>query len=281
MSAMPQVNLSVKTPLCNRPSGIFIFTRFSEKTSLGWPISHWVGLFSDWFFFHKFIRYKYGFIFVLIMDWVMRHTNSRKWKLTSVLGDLDYADDVALISSRFAYLQERTDKLVAIAGIVGLKINRRKAKTLRMNHRCADYIRIEGEVVEDVESFVYVGSVLHKFGGIEADIKRRLALARIAFTRLQNIWRSGRFSQKTKLRILKSNVLLYGAEMWRVTTTDLNKLDLFHRTCLRRVLRRFWPYHLSNEELYEATALIRVRRWRWIGHVLRKSPGNISSDVGT
>ena len=70
--------------------------------------------------------------------------------------------------------------------------------------------------------------------------------------------------------------------MWRVTTTDLNKLDVFHRTCLRRVLRRFWPNHLSNKELYETTgstpisALIRVRRWRWIGHVLRTSPGNIS-----
>jgi len=129
-----------------------------------------------------------------------------------------------------------------------------------------------------VESFVYLGSVLDKLGGREADIKRRLSLARIAFTRLQNIWRSGRFSQKTKLRTLNSNVLavlLYGAEMWRVTASDLNKLDVFHRTCLRRVLRRFWSNHVSNEELYEGTgstpvsALIRVGRWRWIGHVLR------------
>ena len=71
-----------------------------------------------------------------------------------------------------------------------------------MNHRCTDYIRIEGEEVEDVQSFVYLGSVLDKLGGTEVDIKRRLALARIEFTRLQNIWRSGKLSQKTKLRIL-------------------------------------------------------------------------------
>lgn len=154
-----------------------------------------------------------------------------------------------------------------------------------MNHRCTDYIRIEGEEVEDVESFVYPGSELDKLGGTEADIKRRLALARIAFIRLQNIWRSGRFSQKTKLHIMNSNVLsvlLYGAEMWRVTKTYLNKLYVFHRTCLRRVLRRFWPNHLSNEELYEATgstpvlALIGVRRRRWIRHILRTSLSNIS-----
>ena len=53
---------------------------------------------------------------------------------------------------------------------------------------------------------VYLGSVLDKLGGTEADIERRLALARIAFTRLQKIWRSTRFSQKTKLCILNSNV---------------------------------------------------------------------------
>ena len=68
-----------------------------------------------------------GFIFVLIMDWVMRHTNNRRrglrWKLTSVLEDLDYAYDVALISSRFADLQEKTDRLVATAGIVGTSPN--------------------------------------------------------------------------------------------------------------------------------------------------------------
>jgi len=131
------------------------------------------------------------------MDWVMWHTNDRRrglrWKFASVLEDPDYADDVALISSRFTDLQERTDRLAATAGIVGLKINSHKTKTLRMNHRCTDYIRIEGEEVEDVESFVYLGSVLDKLGSAEADIKRRLALVITAFTRLQNIWRSGRF----------------------------------------------------------------------------------------
>ena len=49
-------------------------------------------------------------------------------------------------------LQEKTDRLVGTAGVVGLKINPRKTKTLGMNHRCTDYIRIKGEEVEHVES---------------------------------------------------------------------------------------------------------------------------------
>ena len=70
-----------------------------------------------------------GFIFVLIMDWVMRHTNDMKhslrWKFTSLLEGRDYTDDVGLISTRFADLQ-KTDMLAATDSIVGLKINPRK-----------------------------------------------------------------------------------------------------------------------------------------------------------
>ena len=55
-----------------------------------------------------------GFMFVLIMDWSMRHTTDRRrglrWKLTSVLGDLNYTTDVSLISNTFADLQEKTDR---------------------------------------------------------------------------------------------------------------------------------------------------------------------------
>ena len=78
------------------------------------------GRYSKWFEVKSGVRQgcvMSGFIFVLLMDWVMRHTNNRKrslrWKLTSVLEDLDYADDVVLISSRFADLQEKTDRLAS------------------------------------------------------------------------------------------------------------------------------------------------------------------------
>ena len=59
-------------------------------------------------------------------------------KLISLLEDLDYADDVGLLSSSFADLQEKTDRLVATAIVVGLKINPGKTRTLRMNHRCTE-----------------------------------------------------------------------------------------------------------------------------------------------
>jgi len=84
--------------------------------------------------------------------------------------------------------------------------------------------------------------VLDKQGGTEANIKRRLALARSAFATLQPLWKSAEYSSKTKLRIFNTIVvaiLLYGAEMWRITAADMNKLDAFHRKCMRKNTESF------------------------------------------
>ena len=61
------------------------------------------------------------------------------------------------------------------------------------------------------------------------------------------------YDKHTKLRILKSWVtsgLLYGAEMWRVTSADIERLDVFHRKCLRKILGISWPHTITNRELY-------------------------------
>ncbi|KAL9988135.1 hypothetical protein ACROYT_G002541 [Oculina patagonica] len=93
------------------------------------------------------------------------------------------------------------------------------------------------------------------------------------------------YSNHTKLKILKScvtSVLLYGAEMWRITSTDIEQLDVFHRKCLRRILGIFWPHTISNCDLYERTKerpiseTVKVRRWRWIGHILRREKTTIA-----
>lgn len=154
-----------------------------------------------------------------------------------------------------------------------------------MNCKSNDAVVIQNKEVEDIESFVYLGATLDKTGGTETDIKRRLALARNAFSSLCQVWKSAKYSTKTKLRIFNSNViavLLYCAEMWRTTEKDDEKLDTFHRKCLRRIMKIHWPEKVSNKDLYERTqstplsVTIKIRRWRWLGHVLRREAQNNS-----
>ena len=91
-----------------------------------------------------------GFLFLLAMDWVMsRTTEGRRtgirWKFTSVLQDLDFADDIALLSSRHVDIRDKTNSLVDEAVRVGLRINSKKSKVMRLHARNDHRIEINGE----------------------------------------------------------------------------------------------------------------------------------------
>ena len=209
-------------------------------------------------------------------------TNARRglrWKFTTVLEDLDYADDIALLSSRHKGLQEKCNHLHQVSRYTGLCFNTTKTKVLRANAKVTDAISTDELEVEVVDSFIYLGATVHEAGGSHEDIKGRLSIARRAYATLNPVWRSKMYSKHTKLRILKScvtSVLLYGAEMWRVTSAEIERQDVFQRKCVRRILGIFWPHTISNGELYERarespiseTATVRI------GHALRREKDN-------
>ena len=150
-----------------------------------------------------------------------------------MLEDLDFADDLALISSTFTQIQLGIDRLNRNGKGTGLKISTNKTKLMRMNANNNNAVVIDGQEVEDVDSFDYLGARITKHGGAK-------------------IWRSGQLSKNTKIRIFKSNViavLLYGCETWRMTKRDEAKLDTFLHKCLRRLLKIYWPMKVSNEEV--------------------------------
>ena len=76
------------------------------------------------------------FLFLLCLDWVMRKapTDKRRgirWNFTSLLEDLVFTNDIALLSSPFHDLHKKTGRLVEETARVGLKLNTRKCETLR------------------------------------------------------------------------------------------------------------------------------------------------------
>jgi len=102
----------------------------------------------------------------------------------------------------------------------GLKISTKKTKVMRINVNNNNAVVIDGQEVEDVDCFHYLGARITKHGGAEDDIKNRLRKATGAFKKLAQIWRSGQLSKNPKIRIFKSNViavLLCGCETWRMT----------------------------------------------------------------
>ena len=221
-------------------------------------------------------------LFLITIDWVMRQTcnipRGIQWTLYTHLEDLDFADDLALMSRVLNHLKEKTTRLAEIGAKTGLVINTAKTKTMHSNGKPDAPLSIGNQEIDCVDNFNYLGSIISIDNGAEKDIKNRLNKAKGAFALLQPVWRSGKYSKKTKIRLYKSNVLsvlLYGSECWRMTQTDIQKLEVFQNKCLRQICKIFYPEIISNEDLLQLTNVIEVernianRRHRLLGHILR------------
>ena len=139
--------------------------------------------------------------------------------------------------------------------------------------------------IEDVREFTYLGSVTSISGETDEDIQSRKRKAQQAFGILKPVWKSKALRTNTKIRIFNSNVksiLFYGSETWRLTNASTKTLQVFMNRCLRNIIGIKWPNTISNKELWKRTRqepierTITTRRWKWIGHTLRKSNTNVT-----
>ena len=151
--------------------------------------------------------------------------------------DLDFADEIVTLSS--THLQEDSGDLSMNAKTTGLNI-KRNSKIMHVNAVTVQ-IKIYREPLDHVDQFTYVGSVISTDNSAQKHIKAKLNKARCAFSRT-----SGSLNNTaSKPRCNVKSVLLYGAECWRIVTTDVNKLNAFHNSCLRKIC--YWPNKISNE----------------------------------
>ena len=110
------------------------------------------------------------------------------------LEDIDYADDIALISQRHIDMKEKLLKLDEEARKTGLKANvKKKTKSLRLNHTTEATFTIRQDIIEEVQDFSYLGSTVSTEGEAAG-----------VFNTLRPIWRSTKLSLNTKLRIYNS-----------------------------------------------------------------------------
>ncbi len=141
-------------------------------------------------------------------------------------------------------------------------------------------ISLRGHELPYVQHFRYLGSYFSADCSLDKEINWRLTAAGAPFQRATKLWRSREISTRTKTRIYGSlvlSVLLYGAESWPITPPQLQRLEVFHRRCLRSILEVRRRDGISIEELLRRTQLcnigtggatIRRLRLQWLGHVM-------------
>ena len=187
-------------------------------------------------------------LFLVVLDWVTRQAfvgSARiiHWKLTQRLEDLEYTDDLALLTHRLQDMRSKMEDLMGAGERTGLRVNSDKTKIMKVMSTQVGGVRIGQDLLKEVESFQYLGSIISITGGTDEDIIARISKARQLFAMLKPVWRSSSLSRKTKLRIFTSNVksvLLYGEETWRNTKDLVNKLHVFVNKSLRSILGIRW-----------------------------------------
>ena len=114
--------------------------------------------------------------------------------------------------------------------------------------------QIDGETVETVADFIFLGSKITADGDCSHEIKRRLLLGRKAMTNLDSILKSRDITLPTKVHLVKAMVfpvVMYGYESWTVKKAECQRIDAFELWCWRRLLRVPWTARRSSQSILE------------------------------
>ena len=138
---------------------------------------------------------------------------------------------------------------------VGLKLNIQKTKIMASDPTTS--WQIDGETVETVSDFVFLGSKIIADGNCSHEIKRNLLLGRKAMTNLFNmllkrILKSRDITLPTQVHLVKAMVfpvVMYGCESWSVKKAEHQRIDAFEVWCWRRLLRVPWTARRSNQSI--------------------------------
>ena len=112
--------------------------------------------------------------------------------------------------------------------------------------------QIDGETVETVADFIFLGSKIIADGDCSHEIKSRLLLGRKVITNLDSILKSRDVTLLTKVRLVKAMVfpvVMYGCESWTVMKAEYQRIDVFELWCWRRLLRVPWTARRSNQSI--------------------------------
>ena len=137
---------------------------------------------------------------------------------------------------------------------------------------------IDGEIVEAVSDFNFLGSKITADGDCSHEIKRHLLLGSKVMTNLDSILRSRDITLLTKVHLVKAMVfpvVMYGCESWTVKKAEHQIIDAFELWCWRRLLRVPWTARRSNQSILKEIGpgcslegLMLKLKFQYFGHLM-------------
>ena len=159
---------------------------------------------------------------------------------------------------------------------VGLKLNIQKTKIMASGPTTP--WKIDGETVETVSDFIFLGSKITADGNCSHEIKRCLLLGRKVMTNLDSILKSRDITLPKKVHLVKAMVfpvVMYECESWTIKKGKHRRIDAFEPWCWRRLLRVPWTARRSNRSIlkesspgYSLEGLMLKLKLQYFGHLM-------------
>ena len=201
----------------------------------------------------------------------------------ATLIELLYADDCDLVTHSEVAMQELVTRFNLIAKAFGLKFNIKKTEVMfqpsSKGQTQLPSIKVEGQQLKNVDSFVYLGSTLTNDCSLDKEINLRISKATGAFKKLQKrVWKPHSIKLNTKIEVYRTCVLsklLYASSTWTCYRYQVRKLEQFHQRSLRSILSIKWQDKVTNIEVLEKAQITSIEcmlmknQLRWLGHCSR------------
>ena len=192
------------------------------------------------------------------------------------INNLRYANDSTLTAENKEELKTLLMKVKEESEKVVLKLNIQKTKTMASGAITSQ--QIDGETVETVADFTFLGSKITVDGDCSHEIKRCLFLGRKVMTNLDSIIKSKDTTLPTKVHLVEAMffpVVMYGCESWTIKKAEHRRIDAFELWYWRRLLRVPWTARRSNQSIlkeispeYSLEGLMLKLKVQYFGHLM-------------
>ena len=194
------------------------------------------------------------------------------------INNLRYADDTLMAESE-EELKSLLTKVKEESEKVGLKLNNQKTKIMASGPITS--WQIDGETVETVSHFIFLGSKITADGDCSHEIKRHLLFGRKAIRNPDSILKSRVVTLLTKVRLVKAMVfpvVMCRCESWTVKKAEHQRIDAFELWCWRTLLRVLWTARRSNQSIlkeispeYSLEGLMLKLKLQYFGHLMQRT----------
>ena len=193
------------------------------------------------------------------------------------INNLTYADETILMAESEEELKSLLMKVKEESENADLKLNIQKTKIMASGPITS--WQIDGETVETVADFIFLGSKMTADGDCSHEIKRHLLLGRKFMTNLDSILKSRDITLPIKVRLVKAMVfpvVIYGCESWTIKKAEHRRIDAFELWCWRRLSRVPWTARRSNQSILKEIpecsleGLMLKLKLQHFGHLMRR-----------